>query len=168
MPKRSLEALLSRYLQSLDDGPLCERLGVLSLVSAGSSGLARLLRLPGKGQKRKAGMMQAEEPQKPDSDQPVDFACGEKAVRLMQKAIQKRGRTTRPSAGKRWTTKRSRPSCAWSCAEPLLRSPRHGVWVMDAMARCQHPLHATTSRRWPPTCNPGFAKSCLAAWIEWT
>ena len=83
----SVEALLSRYLESLDGQPLCEPLkGVLSLVAA-SSGVAGLSGLPGKGRKRKAGMMQAEEPQKPDCDQPVDFACGEKAVRLMQKAF---------------------------------------------------------------------------------
>ena len=32
--------------------------------------------------------MLAEEPEKPDSDQPVDLACSAKAARLMQKAIQ--------------------------------------------------------------------------------
>ena len=83
----SVEALLSRYLESLDGQPLCERLKVvLSLVSA-SSGVAGLSGLLGKGQKRKVEMMQAEEPEKPDSSKPVD-ACGEKAVRLMQKASQ--------------------------------------------------------------------------------
>ncbi|CAJ1409184.1 unnamed protein product [Effrenium voratum] len=83
----SVEALLSRYLESLDGQPLCERLkAVLSLVSA-SSGVAGLSGLLGKGQKRKVEMMQAEEPEKPDSSKPVD-ACGEKAVRLMQKASQ--------------------------------------------------------------------------------
>ena len=83
----SVEALLSRYLESLDGQPLCERLkAVLSLVSA-SSGVAGFLGLLGKGQKRKVEMMQAEEPEKPDSSKPVD-ACGEKALRLMQKASQ--------------------------------------------------------------------------------
>ncbi|CAJ1370126.1 unnamed protein product [Effrenium voratum] len=83
----SVEALLSRYLESLDGQPLCERLkAVLSLVAA-SSGVAGLSGLLGKGQKRKAEMMRAEEPEKPDSSKPVD-ACGEKAVRLMQKASQ--------------------------------------------------------------------------------
>ena len=83
----SVEALLSRYLESLDGQPLCERLKVvLSLVSA-SSGVAGLSGLLGKGQKRKVEMMQAEDPEKPDSSKPVD-ACGEKAVRLMQKASQ--------------------------------------------------------------------------------
>ena len=83
----SVEALLSRYLESLDGQPLCERLkAVLSLVSA-SSGVAGLSGLLGKGRKRKVEMMQAEEPEKPDSSKPVD-ACGEKALRLMQKASQ--------------------------------------------------------------------------------
>ncbi|CAJ1432790.1 unnamed protein product [Effrenium voratum] len=83
----SVEALLSRYLESLDGQPLCERLKVvLSLVSA-SSGVAGLSGLLGKGQKRKAEMMQAEELEKPDSSKPID-ACGDKAVRLMQKASQ--------------------------------------------------------------------------------
>ncbi|CAJ1409179.1 unnamed protein product [Effrenium voratum] len=83
----SVEALLSRYLESLDGQPLCERLkAVLSLVSA-SSGVAGLSGLLGKRQKRKVEMMQADEPEKPDSAKPVD-ACREKAVRLMQKASQ--------------------------------------------------------------------------------
>ncbi|CAJ1409178.1 unnamed protein product [Effrenium voratum] len=82
-----MEALLSRYLESLDGQPLCERLKVvLSLVSA-SSGVAGLSGSLGEGQKRKAEMMQAEKLEKPDSSKPVD-ACGDKAVRLMQKASQ--------------------------------------------------------------------------------
>ena len=83
----SVEALLSRYLESLDGWALCERLkAVLSLVSA-SSGVAGLSGLLGRGQKRRAELMQAEEPEKPDSAKPVD-ACREKALRLMQKASQ--------------------------------------------------------------------------------
>ena len=84
----SVEALLSRYLESLDGQPLCERLkAVLSLVAA-SSGVAGHSGSLGKGQKkRRAEMMRAEEPEKPDSAKPVD-ACGDKAVRLMQKASQ--------------------------------------------------------------------------------
>ncbi|CAJ1409177.1 unnamed protein product [Effrenium voratum] len=83
----SVEALLSRYLESLDGQPLCERLKVvLSLVSA-SSGVAGLSGLLGEGQKRKAEMMQADELEKPDSSKPID-ACGDKAVQLMQKASQ--------------------------------------------------------------------------------
>ena len=83
----SMEALLSRYLESLDGQPLCERLKVvLSLVSA-SSGVAGLSGSLGEGQKRKAEMMQADKLEKPDSSKPVD-ACGDKAVRLMQKASQ--------------------------------------------------------------------------------
>ncbi|CAJ1360474.1 unnamed protein product [Effrenium voratum] len=83
----SVEALLSRYLESLDGQPLCERLkAVLSLVAA-SSGVAGLSGLLGKGQKRKVEMMQADELEKPDSAKPVD-ACGDKAVRLMQRASQ--------------------------------------------------------------------------------
>ena len=83
----SVEALLSRYLESLNGQPVCERLkAVLSLVSA-NSGVAGLSRLLGKGQKRRAEMMQADELEKPDSSKPVD-AGGEKAVRLMQKASQ--------------------------------------------------------------------------------
>ena len=83
----SVEALLSRYLESLDGQPVCERLkAVLSLVSA-SSGVAGLSGSLGEGQKRKAEMMQADELEKPDSSKPVD-ACKDKAVRLMQKASQ--------------------------------------------------------------------------------
>ena len=83
----SVEALLSRYLESLDGQPVCKRLkAVLSLVSA-SSGVAGLSGLLGKGQKRKAEMIQADELEKPDSSKPVD-ACVDKAARLMQKASQ--------------------------------------------------------------------------------
>ena len=83
----SVEALLSRYLESLDAQPVCERLkAVLSLVSA-SSGVAGLSGLLGEGQKRKVEMMQADGLEKPDSSKPVD-ACVDKAVRLMQKASQ--------------------------------------------------------------------------------
>ena len=70
----SVEALLSRYLESLDGQPVCERLkAVLSLVSA-SSGVAGLSGSLGEGQKRKAEMMQADELEKPDSSKPVEIS----------------------------------------------------------------------------------------------
>ncbi|CAJ1451044.1 unnamed protein product [Effrenium voratum] len=198
-------------------------------------------------QARKAEMMQAEEPEKPDSSKPVD-ACGEKAVQLMQKASQtwqnqpsefreayvdsleqemQEADGAENSAKLRMVLRRAvaalspprrlgdgcegkllashasndqatlatnlqsrlrkivlrcldrvdmadlRLAPVLQCLQSLLQrfqelvTGESRIACKKQWARLQAKC-ASTVRRWPPTCNLDFAKSCSAAWIEWT